>query len=158
MADPDRACRLWLAIVVATLWVLSVGGQAEATPTCSGFDELPTTHIARRTETARSRPLLHSCFAQGLLLILVALLQHKDCLVGRFLTEPWPSKLAPCKQPKRKGKAKKKKSRGQKQRRRQARRAFQGGFMKNLPVKAVNRPLLLIISEFLQRRLWLSIM
>ncbi len=30
MTDPDRAARLWLAVAVATLWLLSVGGAAEA--------------------------------------------------------------------------------------------------------------------------------
>ena len=29
MKDPQRAARLWVAIAVATLWVVSVGGQAE---------------------------------------------------------------------------------------------------------------------------------
>jgi len=29
MTDPQRAARLWLAIAVATLWVVSVGGEAE---------------------------------------------------------------------------------------------------------------------------------
>ena len=123
MKDPERAARLWVAIAVATLWVVSVGGQAEATQTCSGLEALPQQHIARRTATKQSRPRLLSCFGQGLRLILVALLQHEGCPVGRFLAEPWPRELAPRKQPNGKGKEKKKKSRGQKQRWRQSRRA-----------------------------------
>ncbi|MGH8650278.1 MAG: transposase, partial [Burkholderiales bacterium] len=31
MKDPDRAARLWLAVAVATLWLLSVGEAADAT-------------------------------------------------------------------------------------------------------------------------------
>ena len=31
MRDPQRAARLWLAVAVATLWLLSVGGLAEDT-------------------------------------------------------------------------------------------------------------------------------
>src|SRR5918996_4438763 len=31
MSDPQRAARLWLAVAVATLWLLSVGGEAEET-------------------------------------------------------------------------------------------------------------------------------
>jgi hypothetical protein len=31
MTQPARAARLWLAVAVATLWLLSVGGEAEAT-------------------------------------------------------------------------------------------------------------------------------
>ena len=30
MTDPERAERLWLAIAVATLWVVSVGGEVDA--------------------------------------------------------------------------------------------------------------------------------
>src|SRR5437870_13658629 len=99
MIDPELAARLWLAIEVATLWVVSVGGQAEATATCSGLEALPEQHIARRTATQRSRPRLSSCFGQGIRLILVALLQQQDCPVGCFRAEPWPSELTPRKKP-----------------------------------------------------------
>jgi hypothetical protein len=49
MTDPARASRLWLAIAVATLWVVSVGGEADANQPCSGLESLPELHIARRT-------------------------------------------------------------------------------------------------------------
>ena len=39
MTQPDRAARLWLAVAVATLWRLSVGGVAEET--------IPASHAAR---------------------------------------------------------------------------------------------------------------
>jgi hypothetical protein len=107
---------LWVAIAVATFWVVSVGGQAEATATCSGLEALPEQHSARRTATKRSRPRLSSCFGQGIRLILVALLQQEDCPVGCFVAEPWPSELGPRKQPTGKAKVKKNKSQGQKQR------------------------------------------
>jgi hypothetical protein len=32
MCAPDRAARLWLALAVATLWMISVGGALEAGP------------------------------------------------------------------------------------------------------------------------------
>src|SRR5437588_12804673 len=112
MKDPERAARLWVAIEVATLWVVSVGGQAEATQTCSGLEALPEQHIARRTATKQSRPRLVSCFGQGVRLILVALLQHQDCPVGCFLAQPWPSELTPRKKPKEKAKRKSTKVRG----------------------------------------------
>ena len=123
MKDPERVARLWVAIAVATLWVVSVGGQAEATQTCSGLEALPEQHIARRTATKRTRPRLSSCFAQGMRLILVALLQQHGCPVGYFRAEPWPSELTPRAKPPGQAKAKKHKSQGQKQRWRQARRA-----------------------------------
>ena len=124
MKDPERAARLWVVIAVATLWVVSVGGEAEAAATCSGLEALPEQHIARRIATKQSRPRLSSCFGQGIRLILVALLEQQGCPVGCFRAQPWPSELVPRKQPTGKTKAKKKKSQGQKQRWRQARRAF----------------------------------
>ena len=30
ITDPDRAARLWLAVAVATLWLVSIGGEADA--------------------------------------------------------------------------------------------------------------------------------
>ncbi len=65
MTDPARATRLWLAIAVATLWVVSVGGEADAMQPCSGLESLPELHIARCTATKRSRPRLQSCFAKS---------------------------------------------------------------------------------------------
>ncbi len=95
MTDPARASRLWLAIAVATLWVLSVGGEADATQPVSGLEALPELHIARRTATKRSRPRLQSCFAQGLRRILVAVLQRRRLPMGRFVPEAWPTTLPP---------------------------------------------------------------
>ena len=123
MTDPARASRLWLAIAVATLWVVSVGGEADATLPCSTLEELPELHIARRSATKRSRPRLRSCFAQGMQLILVSLLQSQPLPLGRFIPEPWPTTLVPHKPHKARAKDKKKKSRGQKQRWRASRRA-----------------------------------
>jgi hypothetical protein len=40
MSAPDRAARLWLALAVATLWMISVGGALEACPS-SDAAELP---------------------------------------------------------------------------------------------------------------------
>ena len=121
--DEGSRSRLWVAIAVATLWVVSVGGQAEATMACSRLEALPEQHIARRIATKQSRPRLSSCFGQGIRLILVALLEQQGCPVGCFRAEPWPSELTPHKKPPGKAKEKKKKSQGQKQRWRQARRA-----------------------------------
>jgi hypothetical protein len=112
MSDPARASRLWLAIAVATLWVVSVGGEADAKLSCSSLEALPELHVARCRATKRSRPRLHSCFAQGVRLILLALLQGEPLPLGRFIPEPWPTTL-----PERKKatprKKKKKKSKGQ---------------------------------------------
>jgi hypothetical protein len=74
MTAPERAARLWLAIAVATLWVVSVGGEAEATLPASSLDALPTLHVARQRTQRRTRPRLLSCFRCGVLTILVALI------------------------------------------------------------------------------------
>ena len=100
MTDPKRASRLWLAIAVATLWVVSVGGEADATQSCSGLEALPELHIARRKATTRSRPRLQSCFAQGLRRIFVAVLHGRRLPMGRFFPEPWPTTMPPRKKSK----------------------------------------------------------
>ena len=114
MSDPARASRLWLAIAVATLWVVSVGGQADAVLPCSSLQALPELHVARRRASKRSRPRLHSCFARGVRLILVALLQGEPLPFGCFIPEPWPSTLPPRKQAPPKKQKKKSKGKGKK--------------------------------------------
>lgn len=90
MTDPERATRLWLAIALATLWVVSVGGAAEDDLPASSLDALPPSHIARRT-TKRSQPRLLGCFRRGILTILTALLNAKPLPFGSFIPLPWPS-------------------------------------------------------------------
>ena len=91
MTDPARAERLWLAMAVATLWVVSVGGEADVSLPVSTLDALPATHIARRTRQSASRPRLLSCFARGLVAIIGALIRGDGLVLGRFLPEPWPT-------------------------------------------------------------------
>jgi hypothetical protein len=89
MTDPARAERLWLVLSVATLWVLSVGGQADRADSAAGFDAplVPTSP----TPALPTRPRLLSCFTRGAALILAALLRADPCPVGRFVPDPWPS-------------------------------------------------------------------
>lgn len=95
MTDPARAARIWLALAVATLWVVSVGGEADANlPACS-LDLLPPTHIARKTKSRSSQPRLLSCFSRGLILILATLTRKHPIYLGVFLPEPWPLKTYP---------------------------------------------------------------
>ncbi len=94
MTDPDRMARLWLVIAVATVWVVQVGGEAEATLPASSLDALPPTHIARRrrpTTRSRVRPL--GCFRRGIIQILGALLTQQPLPLGQFMPEPWPESL-----------------------------------------------------------------
>jgi hypothetical protein len=90
MVDPERAERLWLAIAVATLWVVSVGGEVDANLPVSSLEALPQSHIARRSATGRSRPRMLSCFARGIMTIVGMLIRGDGLVLGRFLPEPWP--------------------------------------------------------------------
>jgi hypothetical protein len=91
MVDPERAERLWLAIAVATLWAVSVGGEADANLPVSSLEALPQTHVARRTATKRSRPRMLSCFARGIVTIIGRLIRGDGLVLGRFIPEPWPT-------------------------------------------------------------------
>jgi len=91
MVDPERAERLWLAIAVATLWAVSVGGEVDATLPASSLEALPQTHVARRTATKRSRPRMLSCFARGIITIIGRLIRGDGLVLGRFVPEPWPT-------------------------------------------------------------------
>src|SRR4051795_12034970 len=68
MEDPQRAERLWLAIAVATFWLLRVGGSAEA--------KQSTMDICRCEQMCRKCWGKTSVFARGLRGILMALLKH----------------------------------------------------------------------------------
>ena len=95
MQDPARAARFWLALAVATLWVVSVGGEADAHLPASSLELLPLSHIARRTKSRSFQPRHLSCFTRGLILILAALLQQHSIPFGVFIPEPWPLKTYP---------------------------------------------------------------
>ena len=91
MVDPERATRFWLAIAVATLWVLSIGGEADANiPSCS-FDALPENHIARRRSRKTSFPRFLSCFHRGIMIIITTLIAQRQLPLGRFIPEPLPT-------------------------------------------------------------------
>jgi hypothetical protein len=96
MTDPERAERLWLAIAVATLWAVSVGGEVDANLPASSLEALPQTHIARRSATGRSRPRMLSCFARGIITIVGTLIRGDGLLLGRFVPEPWPETPPSC--------------------------------------------------------------
>lgn len=95
MTDPDRAARLWLALAVATLWVLSVGGEADASRPASNLSVLPENHIARRRKKCSHPVRLLSCFSQGRIEILNAIRLQFPISLGHFIPEPWPLKTYP---------------------------------------------------------------
>jgi hypothetical protein len=91
MVDAERATRFWLAIAVATLWVLSVGGEADANVPESSLEALSENHIARRRLRQSSFTRLLSCFRRGIIIIVAALIAHRPLPLGRFVPEPWPT-------------------------------------------------------------------
>lgn len=95
MTDAERATRLWLAIAVATLWLLRVGGEAEATIPDSTLLDVTglCPHQLRAPRTRRWR--LVSVFRRGWNLIMAALLRQEPLPQGRFIPEPWPTAREP---------------------------------------------------------------
>lgn len=83
--------RLWLAVAVATLWLLRVGGAADETiPTSTVLDV--TALCPGRVRTRRATRLrLVSVFRQGWVVLLVVLLPQEPLPEGRLVPEPWPA-------------------------------------------------------------------
>jgi hypothetical protein len=95
MSQPDRAACRWLAVAVATLWLLSVGGEADATiPASTVLDVTALVPQPPRTREA-TRLRLVSVFRRGWNLILVAVLDQAPRPMGRFVPEPWPAVPVP---------------------------------------------------------------
>jgi hypothetical protein len=95
MNDPDRAARLWLAVAVATLWLLSVGGAAEAAasdgiPESTLLDVTASLALGRRQRHA-TRPRVISLFRRGLTRIWAARLARQPLPTGRYVPDPWPT-------------------------------------------------------------------
>jgi hypothetical protein len=88
MEDPARAERLWLAVAIATWWLLSVGGEAD--------EQLPAETMTKVPQTQRSRRprwRLIAVFHRGWTQILAALLDHDSLPLGTGWPEPWPDML-----------------------------------------------------------------
>ncbi len=88
LTDAARAERWWLALAVATRWLVRVGGaeEVETTPT------LPEGIEGDGNECPRVRRWqLVSVFARGWVVIIVALINHGRLPWGRMIPEPWPT-------------------------------------------------------------------
>jgi hypothetical protein len=95
MTEPQRAARLWLAGAVATWWLLSVGGMAEATLPESTLLALTDADCPPSRPRQAPRLRLGSIFRQGWITLLVALLNQRRLPRGRFVPEPWPQLAEP---------------------------------------------------------------
>lgn len=95
MTDPSRVERHWLAMAVATLWAVSVGGKADANLPESSIDELPEPHVAKeRDGRKKSRPRLLSCFRRGIIAIIASLIAGQAAPKGKFYPESWPTTVS----------------------------------------------------------------
>jgi hypothetical protein len=86
MTDPARAERLWLAIAIATWWLLAVGGEAEAHLPAATFPSVPG---SPRQQGRRWRWV--GIFRHGWSLIVAALFNHQPLPIGHGCPEPWPA-------------------------------------------------------------------
>lgn len=108
MTDPVRAERLWLAIAVATLYLVSIGGQAEANLPASSLPSL--NEITSDADTEENFTLnsgesslddtrlehphptrLLSCFRRGFLIILASVIKGMPLPRGRFIPDFSPA-------------------------------------------------------------------
>src|SRR5215468_205567 len=76
MHDPQRAARLWLAVAVATLWLLSVGGLMEETLPASTLPSLADADGPPAQPRQATQLRLVSVFRRGWITILIGLLNH----------------------------------------------------------------------------------
>jgi len=90
MTDPERAARLWLALAVAHLWMVTLGSELETGPTAE-MPDLPDLRsildMARRVGGRRRIRL----FRLGWLWLLVQLITAQPLpLPWQLVPEPWP--------------------------------------------------------------------
>ncbi len=89
MTDPARVARLWLALAVATLWMVSVGGELERGPPATTGD-LPDVRPLLGVPT-RAWPRRTRLFRLGWLWLLVQAIHGQAVpLPTRLVPEPWP--------------------------------------------------------------------
>ena len=93
MTDPQRAARLWLAVAVATLWLLSVGGAVEEAIPEGTLLPLPADGLPASRPRRATQLRLVSVFRQGWITLVVSLLNQRRLPLGRFVPEPWPQTI-----------------------------------------------------------------
>jgi hypothetical protein len=91
ISEPDRAGRMWLAIALATFWVVAVGGQREHDEwPQETVPELPATDTHRRGPASPAGKRLVSVFLQGLAVVLDRLSKGQLARPEKWYPEPWP--------------------------------------------------------------------
>ena len=89
MSDPARVARIWLAMAVATLWMITIGSDLELGPS-EDMPELPDLRLMLGLKGSQ-RPRTLRLFRLGWLHLLVQLIQGQELpLPSRLVPEPWP--------------------------------------------------------------------
>jgi hypothetical protein len=99
MTDPGRASRLWLALAVANLWVVTLGSELETGPTAENRD-LPDLRSLLVTPFEAGQRRRTRLFRPGWLRLRVQLITARPLPLPRQLVpEPWPDvpeQWSPC--------------------------------------------------------------
>lgn len=91
MTDPARAARLWAVLAVATVWMVEIGGEAEAL----AMPAVPTGGGGAGPATpGRGRPGRRERLVKiGIRVLLVALVEGRDLPQGRLIPQDdWPAR------------------------------------------------------------------
>jgi Transposase DDE domain len=88
ITDPNRAERHWLAMAVATLWMLTLGTQAEAQQAAQPKGQNPQPQRSR-PQRPPSRPL--SCFVLGMLVLPFLLMRQQPLTLPPLVPQVTPT-------------------------------------------------------------------
>ena len=89
MSEASRASRLWLAMAVATLWMVTIGSDVELGPS-ETMPELPDLSAILGVRAA-AQPRKLRLFRLGWLWLLVQLIEGQELpMPRRLVPEPWP--------------------------------------------------------------------
>lgn len=88
---PDRAGRMWLAMALATLWAVAIGGEHDReAANQETMPELPRTDNHRDSPASPKASRLVSVLNQGIAVILAVLTAGRIPKPERWYPEPWP--------------------------------------------------------------------
>jgi hypothetical protein len=94
MEQASQVERLWLAMAVALVWMVSLGSHYENQQQDHGVQQLPEQHVARRKRTRalhQKAPRKLSCPMRGKILICAMLVKGEAMPSLQLVAEPWPT-------------------------------------------------------------------
>jgi hypothetical protein len=85
MESPTRAERVWLAMSLATFYIVIIGGEVDASICESTF---PRIHCAAKSNAIKPNRKV-SIFRLGWITVILSLIRHKPLRIGCFIPEQW---------------------------------------------------------------------